>query len=211
MSNKPLSGPTITFADVTLVDTARVDQRFDWLHPHERANVNGTLDCKWCHVAPVLWLDGAGGLGGMWFSNVSIIDDQNRPWLRYYHSACTKPQQGTAKCPRDTGDIRGSVTVKWSGSANQCNASLIDKDNGTKLESVYGHELLRNVSIGCVDSWVGLKNNHSVVASKSDDTASSGLKYFGWYRMHFTAADLEVTGRPCTALGWRRSARASHR
>ena len=159
VSNKPLSGPAVVFADVVLVDTARIDQRFGWVHPHEEANANGTHTCKWCHIAPIFWQDSAGGLGGLWLENVTVIDSENRPFLRYYRSACAG-----AKCPNAVGDIRGSVLVSWSASSLQCNASLMDQDNGTNL----GDELLQNVSVGCVETS-RLKNDDDAAISLSRD------------------------------------------
>ena len=57
--NKPLSGPTITFADVTLNNTGRVDKGFPqpWM----------------LHVAPIMLIDEIGGIGGLWFESVRVI------------------------------------------------------------------------------------------------------------------------------------------
>ena len=52
IKSKPLSGPTVTFADVTLVNTARVKLQSSSL--------------PWVRGAPILMMDGGGGIGGVW-------------------------------------------------------------------------------------------------------------------------------------------------
>ena len=68
IENKHESGPTVTFADVTLHKVARVD---------------GGFPQPWMHVAPIILLTEEGGLGGIWFESVRVIDDRPRPFLRW--------------------------------------------------------------------------------------------------------------------------------
>ena len=66
--NKHESGPTVTFADVTLHKVARVDDGFKQ---------------PWMHVAPIMFMTEEGGMGGIWFESVRVIDDRPRPFLRW--------------------------------------------------------------------------------------------------------------------------------
>ena len=66
--NKVESGPTVTFADVTLHKVARVDDGFKQ---------------PWMHVAPIMFMTDEGGMGGIWFESVRVIDDRPRPFLRW--------------------------------------------------------------------------------------------------------------------------------
>jgi hypothetical protein len=86
--NKHLSGPTVTFADVTLIDTARLDEGFS---------------PAWIHAAPIMLSDGDGGLGGIWFENVKVVMGTARQqlhaatgyaarhFLSYIQTPCTEP------------------------------------------------------------------------------------------------------------------------
>ena len=49
-----------------------------------------------------------------------------------------------------TGEIGGDIEVQWQGSEAQCTPVLL-ADGGVPLAngSVFGHELLKNVSISC--------------------------------------------------------------
>jgi hypothetical protein len=140
--NKHASGPVVTIADVTLINTARVDHGFS---------------LPWMHVAPLMLMDGAGGLGGVWFEGVRVVTSTNssQPFLVYDRFPCeAQPDQPFAQsCPNVTGDIGGDIQVQWQGNAAQCIPVLLsgDKLGAKPLEndSAYGLELLKNVSIGC--------------------------------------------------------------
>ena len=145
--NKPLRGPTVAFVDVTLVETARIDQWYSRQVP-----------MPWMHVAPIRMLDNAGGIGGVWFENVHVIDSVKRPFLRYYHGACAKAARGTKTCPNVTEDIRGSIIVNWGASPDQCNASLMSspciqghcQPHILPEGRIFGRRLLSNLSVSCV-------------------------------------------------------------
>lgn len=53
ISGKPLSGPAVTFADVLLNNTGRVKFPQEYKKP-------------WIHGAPIMLMDGGGGIGGVW-------------------------------------------------------------------------------------------------------------------------------------------------
>ena len=53
-------------------------------------------------------------------------------------------------CPNVTGSIGGDIEVYWQGSEAQCRAALLG-DGGVPLAngSAFGHELLKNITVGC--------------------------------------------------------------
>jgi hypothetical protein len=139
--NKHLSGPTLTFADVTLMNTGRVDSGFQ--HP-------------WVHATPIMLMDGNGGLGGIWFESVKVVMAASpagsaiQPFLSYNQWACTAPAPPWSEvCPNVTGDIGGDIEVQWRGNDTQCTPRLLSEGVLLVNGSVFGHELLKNVSIGC--------------------------------------------------------------
>ena len=149
MADKPLSGPTITFADVKLNKTGKVNKGFPQ---------------PWMHVAPIMLIDEKGGIGGLWFEGVHVTMDSahaasdttrtaamedarpTQPFLAYYQLPCGD----SAACPNITGDIRGDIEVEWQGAVEQCIPRLLDQHGvPLKNESVFGHRLLQNVSVSC--------------------------------------------------------------
>ena len=135
ISNKLLSGPSVTFADVTLTDTARVNQGF----PE-----------PWMRVTPIMLMDADGGLGGLWFEDVKVVladpGDWPTPFLSYYQIACSPG----GLCPNVTGGIGGDIEVQWHGSAKQCVPRVLGAGGLSLVNgSAFGHTIMENVSIGC--------------------------------------------------------------
>jgi hypothetical protein len=148
VDSKHLSGPTVTFVDVTLNNTGRVDEGFG----------NDT----WMHVSPIMLFDGAGGIGGIWFETVRVIMGgatfpatgvaavSPQSFLSYFK--CDSPAIcGTANVtwPHVIGDIRGNIEVEWQGSEQECTPRLLHDGEALVNGSVYGHELMQNVSVSC--------------------------------------------------------------
>ena len=136
VDSKPLSGPTVTFADVTLNNTGKVDKGFPK---------------PWMHVSPVMLIDEAGGIGGLWFESVRVIIGVTtwQPFLSYSHLPCRR-EPYFPPCPNVTGDIRGDIEVEWRGDEKQCTPLLL-REGGVALKngSVFGHRLLQNISLRC--------------------------------------------------------------
>ena len=160
------SGPLLTFADVTLIETGKLDKGVLFSYGDPGYTV---------HVTPIMLMDHGGGIGGLWFQNVKVvmaaaaeaaatssssqqpIDDTglgeaglvvvDQPFLSYNQWPCDPG----SSCPNVTGDIGGDIEVQWRGSASQCVPRLLGTGgvplgpNGT----VFGHELLENISIAC--------------------------------------------------------------
>ena len=163
------SGPALTFADVTLINTGKLDKGVLFSYGDPGYPV---------HIAPIMLMDHGGGIGGLWFENVKVVmaaaagqaagaisssQQQTQsgtgssggglvvvgqqPFLSYNQWPCDPG----SSCPNVTGDIGGDIEVQWHGSASQCVPRLVGTGgvllgpNGT----LYGHELLRNVSIAC--------------------------------------------------------------
>ena len=145
---KHLSGPTVTFADVTLTNTGLVETArslgFSYSAP------------SWVHVvSPIMLMDNDGGLGGLRFENVKIVMAAvaaadhllpPKPFLSYNQWSCDTG----IPCPNVTGDIGGAIEVQWQGSPAECVPSLLG-DGGVPLVngSVFGLKLLENVSVTC--------------------------------------------------------------
>ena len=137
MYSKPLSGPTVTFADVILNNTGKVDKGFPK---------------PWMHVSPIMLIDEAGGIGGLWFESVRVIIGVTtwQPFLSYSHLPCHHIPYFSPTCPNVTGDIRGDIEVEWRGDEKQCTPLLLG-EGGVALKngSVFGHRLLQNISLRC--------------------------------------------------------------
>ena len=48
-----------------------------------------------------------------------------------------------------TGDIRGNIEVEWQGSEQECTPRLLNDGVALVNGSVYGHELMQNISVSC--------------------------------------------------------------
>ena len=175
IENKRESGPTITFADVTLINVARVDDGFSQ---------------PWMRAAPILLLTEEGGLGGIWFESVRVIDDRPRPFLRWEQLPCK--QQGP--CGNGSADIRGDIAVEWLSTDRQCMPSLLD--NGSAW---VGPGPLRNLSIAC--------DQHNA----SEVLGMDGVSLRGSSQRTSRAPPIKIDERSATALNWSHFAHFSWR
>ena len=155
IDEKPLGGPTVTFADVTLNNTARaVDAgSFGLWSPR--------VPMPWVHTAPIRIIDNVGGVGGVWFERVRVVDSVDRPFLRYYNGACPFADRNTSRCPNAIRDLRGSISVDWAASAAQCKPSLMGSGciagaclpHALPNGEIFGSKLLENVSVRCAGQF----------------------------------------------------------
>eukprot|EP01051_Picozoa_sp_SAG22_P013367 SAG22_NODE_1488_length_4314_cov_7.901779_2_plen_393_part_00 len=179
--NKHESGPTITFADVMLIKVARVDDGFPQ---------------PWMHVAPIVLFTNQGGLGGIWFESVVVIDDLPRPFLRWEELPC----RWQRPCSNGSADIRGDITVEWLSTDRQCSPSLLD--NGSAW---VGQSPLRNLSIACdqhnasevlgMDSiTLSWESSGTSTPSKSDDTMARRFRVGG---SSLTSENVRIASSAC--------------
>ncbi len=159
-----LSGPVLTFADVNLIETGKLDKGVLFSYGDPGYVV---------HVTPIMLMDHGGGIGGLWFQNVRVVmaakmkaksstqepidgaglGDSlivaDQPFLSYNQWPC---DPGTS-CPNVTGEIGGDIVVQWRDNVTECVPRLLGT-GGVPLGpkgTVFGHELLENVSITCLD------------------------------------------------------------
>lgn len=82
------------------------------------------------------------------FESVKIImqkgADAPATFLSYNHWPCSP-----GPCPNVTGDIRGDIEVEWQASKEQCTARLMSDGAALAGGALFGHELLKNVTVGC--------------------------------------------------------------
>ena len=104
VSDKRPSGPDLMISGVVLNRTARLDTG------------------KTGHNAPIVLYDEVGGVGGVWFEDVTVLDSygHGRPFLRYNRMPCGDAKRPVSFCPNSTTDIHGSFTVH--GSTASCTA-----------------------------------------------------------------------------------------
>ena len=170
VSNKRPSGPTLTVSGVILNNTARFDTG------------------KTGHNAPIVLYDEVGGVGGVWFEDVTILDSfgngNGRPFLRYNRLPCGDAKRPVSACPNTTSNIRGTFTVVvTNGSTTNCSAAAATSNCSATVPfpqsmscwrddaNIFGSgNLLRNLSATC------LKASDR---SKTDDGASRSLPAAG--------------------------------
>lgn len=143
---KPLSGPAVSFADVTLINTAQLD-------PPRSIEFSYGDPGYVVHTSPIMLMDHSGGIGGVWFEGVKVVMGESNqsippPFLSYNQWPCDPG----SSCPHVTGEIGGAIDVQpWNKNAAQCAPRLMGAGGKLLINgSLFGHELLQNVSISCL-------------------------------------------------------------